>query len=175
YDGASDTYRCPAGHTLGFEVQRTRTSPTGKVQTLRTYGGAPCQECPRAAECTTSKTKGRTIVRSGGAEFVEGMRHVMSYPHSIREYRQRAAMVEPVFADLKQNQHFTRLRRTGARVRLEVAMHLAAHNLGRYLRLLHSSELADALVLAIWATWAALRSWLAGPRVGRKRLLCVRA
>ena len=61
----------------------------------------------------------------------------MSLPDAVRAYKQRAAMVEPVFADLFQRQGFRRFRRAGIRgASLETALHLSAHNLNRLLDLL---------------------------------------
>lgn len=159
YDGATDTYRCPAGETLRLKATRKRKNPQGtRTRILRTYGGAPCDFCVRRPECTEAKG-GRSIVRGDSADLLEAMAHVMSYPDSVRDYRQRAAMVEPVFADLHQQQGFRRLRRAGKRVRLEVALHLMAHNLGRLLRLLpglHAALLA--LLRALWVFAGALRA-----------------
>lgn len=144
YDGARDTYRCPEGHTLHFVTERQR-----RGKKLRTYGGAPCSTCPVRARCTTSKKSGRTIVRSQGADLLEAMSHYMSSPRAIAEYKQRAAMVEPVFADLIQRQGFRRFRRAGLPgVRLEFALQVAAHNLNRYLDLTGLRGAAAAAVAA---------------------------
>jgi hypothetical protein len=56
----------------------------------------------------------------------------MTDPERRRRYRQRQAMVEPVFGVLKQRQGLTRFRRRGlAGVRREFALHVMAYNLGR--------------------------------------------
>ena len=58
----------------------------------------------------------------------------MTDPERRRRYRQRQAMVEPVFSVLKHRQGLTRFRRRGlAAVRREFALHVMAYNLGRAL------------------------------------------
>lgn len=160
YDGAKDEYTCPEGHALRF----LNTRPL-RHTTVRTYGGAPCSKCPRRAECTTGKSP-RTIVRGASTDLLEAMSHCMAYPHNVAQYKRRAAMVEPVFADLLQKQRLRRFLRRGLKgARLEFALHAAAHNLGRLMARLAAGG-ADALAglltallgLLAWlrAVWASL-------------------
>jgi hypothetical protein len=61
----------------------------------------------------------------------------MSHPQARLAYSQRKAMVEPVFADLKECQKFRRFRRRGlVKVRVEFSLRATAHNLRRLVALL---------------------------------------
>ena len=64
----------------------------------------------------------------------------MSDPDRQQRYRQRKAMVEPVFSVLRLRQGLTRFRRRHAHgARVELMLHLMAYNLSRVVatRLLH--------------------------------------
>ena len=68
------------------------------------------------------------------------MAQVMAQPGARRAYGRRRAMVEPVFAELRQRQGLTRFLRRGlAGVRLEFALHCLAYNLKRALSLERAS------------------------------------
>ncbi|RPJ52903.1 MAG: hypothetical protein EHM24_33605, partial [Acidobacteria bacterium] len=130
YDQEHDEYICPAGQRL---------SPGGRGKDrggrrFREYGGAPCPACPQRDRCTTNR-HGRIIKRYEGDELKEAMTQVLEQPRARRAYRRRKAMIEPVFAALRERQGLTRFHRRGlAGVRLEFALHCLAYNLGRALR-----------------------------------------
>ena len=121
-----NTYRCPAGHSLvaiGTEHDRDG-------RTLTKFGNAPCSSCPERTKCTTAKT-GRTIKRYDGDELKEAQREVMHQPAALAKYRQRSAMVEPVFGRLRE-MGLRRFRRRGlVRVRAEFSLYCIAYNLKR--------------------------------------------
>lgn len=125
YDEAEDAYTCPAGHKL-------RRARPGKTRPKRArYSGAPCADCPLRDQCTSAKG-GRVIQRTQADEVLEAMRQTLSHPSARANYVRRAAMVEPVFADLRQIQGLRRFLRRGIeRVRAEFSLHAIAHNLGR--------------------------------------------
>jgi hypothetical protein len=122
YEAESDSYRCPAGHSL------RRLSA---IEAYAIYGGAPCVDCPLRARCTRG-AEGRQIKRYPCDAAKEAMRAKLADPAGRARYNKRAGMVEPVFAHLKENQGLRRFRRRGlAKVRLEFMLHLAAYNLSR--------------------------------------------
>lgn len=131
YEEDSGVYRCPAGKELVYEC-RDRDGPGLEY---RRYRGRACGDCPLKLQCTTSE-KGRTLRRYEVDEYKEAMREVLSQSGAKEKYRQRKAMVEPVFAELRERQGLTRFRRRGLRkVRVEFALHCMAYNLKRALRL----------------------------------------
>lgn len=128
YDEETDTYTCPAGKTLRLVKHR-------KVRRTKIYGKAPCTTCPLRDQCTRSK-KGREIYRYDQDPVLNAMREVLANPLAQADYARRSAMVEPVFADLRQRNNFTRFLRAGlSKVRVEFGLVALAHNLGRYLAL----------------------------------------
>ena len=171
YVTVSDTYRCPAGHSL------TRLGPTppaqpatpsgspGQADGATLYGGAPCTDCPLRAKCTTAKV-GRQIKRYAADAAKEAMRAKLADAVQRRRYNQRAGMVEPVFANLKVNQGLRRFRRRGlVKVRLEFKVHLAAHNLSRAVA--HAARRA-CLIIACPAAFRAIAALRHAIAVARK-------
>lgn len=85
--------------------------------------------------CTTAKV--RKIKRYPEDEARQALRLVMAHPMVQRTFRQRKAMVEPVFAMLRHQRKLDRFRRRGlAVVRCEFALHAIAYNLARAVALL---------------------------------------
>lgn len=131
YDPTADGYVCPAGKLLNHK-RRTK-SPDGQPDIE--YSGAPCANCDLRSRCT-SAAKGRTIKRYEGDEFKEAMGQIMSHPQARSAYRQRKAIVEPVFAEMRERYGLTRFRHRGlAGVRLEFSLYCMAHNLKRTISL----------------------------------------
>ena len=130
YDEVSNTYTCPAGETL--EPCRER-SATAKYPGYVEYRTTACATCPLRERCTDSP-QGRAVSRYRGDELREAQRIVMEHPKAREAYRARKAEIEPVFADLKGVQSLRRFRRRGlAKVQLEFALHVMAHNVRRML------------------------------------------
>lgn len=152
YEAESDSYRCPAGHSL------RRLSA---IAEYTVYGGAPCADCPLRARCT-SGAAGRQIKRYPCDAAKEAMRATLADPAGRARYDKRAGMVEPVFAHLKENQGLRRFRRRGlAKVRLELMLHLAAYNLSRAVALARANgALSGGLLAAALRCLAAVRTAL---------------
>jgi transposase len=127
YDSAADTYRCPAGQILIFlkSAEATQTK-----RAYRLYGTDACGSCPLRTQCT--KTAKRRIQRHPEDTARDALRMVMQQRQVADIFRQRQAMVEPVFSHLRSQQGLTRFRRRGLRaVRREFALHVLAYNLSR--------------------------------------------
>jgi transposase len=128
YDPTSDSYTCPAGARLTPKDRCHGKHP--RDQYIR-YTTTACATCPSRAQCTRGEG-GRQLKRYRGDAAKEALRTAMADPARRRRYRQRQAMVEPVFSVLKHRQGLTRFRRRGlAAVRREFALHVMAYNLGR--------------------------------------------
>lgn len=129
YDQTNNVYICPANHklTLLYKPKDTSRSKAAWV-----YGGAPCENCPLRGQCTTSTKTGRRIKRLAIDDAKDALREVMQHPAAKKVYKQRQAMVEPVFGYLRNVQGLNRFRRRGlACVKLEFSLHLLAYNLSR--------------------------------------------
>jgi hypothetical protein len=136
FDESTDTYRCPAGHTLIFmkAFEATKTKPA-----RRQYGTSACRECSIRARCTTRDR--RDILRNANDERRDALRQVMQQPQVREVFGQRKAMVEPVFGHLRGKQGLNRFRRKGlAAVFSEFALHALAYNLSRAVALLLGAD-----------------------------------
>lgn len=126
YDPVHDLYRCPAGREL-LPEQRHNTDRAGRPYAR--YQGVACQDCPLRARCTNSK-RARTLKRYTNEEFKEGMIEVMAQPRARARYRLRSAIVERVFAEIRERQGLKRFHRRGLpAVGAEFALHCIAFNL----------------------------------------------
>jgi len=143
YDRDSDSYRCPAGHTM---VPGAKFTHSGSGQWARKYRTKQCVGCPVRSQCTEAKD-GRVITRMEADELKEAMEEVMSQRRARRQYRKRQEIVERVFAEFGWRQGLRRFRRRGrSGARLDFALHCIAYNLKWAVR-----RDAEGLVWAIWA------------------------
>lgn len=137
YDETKEGYYCPAGQFLK-RLDQVNASTQSRA-TVR-YGQAPCSNCPQRAQCTTAQT-GRKIKCYPEDEVRWAMHAVMRQPKAKRLFKQRKAMVEPVFATLRQQQRFSRFLRRGLRgAYLEFTLQVIAYNLTRAAILLGGIE-----------------------------------
>ncbi|WP_422452128.1 IS1182 family transposase [Endozoicomonas sp. ALC066] len=128
YDEARDVYWCPAGKELVL-IGQIKGSTRTKEQ--KHYGNGPCEGCALKGQCTTNK-KGRRIKRYAMDDAKDVLRQVMQQPKAKKVFSKRKAMVEPVFAYLRDIQGLNRFRRKGLeKVKLEFGLHLLAYNLSR--------------------------------------------
>lgn len=150
YDEQTDEYTCPAGRRLRYRGR----SRDRQGREMRSYHGAQCAKCPLRSRCTTAKA-GRVVWRYAGDALKEAMTQVLAQPAAQRAYGRRRAMVEPVFAQLRERQGLTRFMRRGlAGVRVEFALHCLAYNLKRTLRLEQARlSLFAALILTGHTLW----------------------
>ena len=143
YDAEEDVYRCPANKIL-----RPLWKSGATKQTDVQYGGAPCKLCPLKKQCTAKSKRIVTRRLTKAQEAALGAsREVMEFPSAIEAYGDRASMVEPVFAHMRQVglSRFTRRGTLGAA--LEFALRSVAHNLKRFAALVIG-------LLGSWLTWA---------------------
>ena len=131
YDCEGDYFECPSGQRLVLTGKRGKE----RDREYQTYGKADCRHCELREHCTTCQ-KGRTVKRYVGDELKDQIRAHMQQESNQDEYRKRSAMVEPVFARIKQHQGLRRFRRMGlANVRVEFAFHAMVHNIIRWMAL----------------------------------------
>jgi hypothetical protein len=78
-----------------------------------------CRGCALRDHCTKAKTS-RVLKRYAGEEIKEAMAVVLQQPAALRQLRRRGAIIEPLWADLRERQRLTRFHRRGlAKVKLE--------------------------------------------------------
>jgi transposase len=138
YDKQRDEYLCPAGQRLTKDVDGTDREGRNFTQ----YSCDSCGGCSYRPKCT-KRAGGRTIKRYEHEVFKEAQLELMEYPQAQRHYGKRQGMVEPIFSELRYVQGLQRFRRRGlSKVKIEFALHAAAHNVRRYLRI--TMRLAEA-------------------------------
>lgn len=124
YEAEADVYHCPGQRLLA----RAGGDRDRHGRRYMRYRG-DCRGCALRDHCTKSKT-GRMLKRYAGEELKEAMAAVLQQPAARRQLRRRGALIEPLWADLRERQRLTRFHRRGlAKVKLEFALHCAAYNL----------------------------------------------
>jgi transposase len=139
YISERDVYQCPVGRELIF----SHWSADSHGRRYARYRGTRCDDCPLRERCTADRD-GRTLKRYVGEELKELMAEVLSQPAARARYRRRAAIVEPLFAELRERQGLRRFHRRGLKsVRAEFALHCIAFNLKK----------AMAQLLIVFSHW----------------------
>jgi len=136
YDAASDSYRCPAGETLGLG----RVSYTEEKKEF--WNAKACQGCALKPQCT--KAARRSIVRSFHEDARETMhRRAKSDPKWMRL---RQSVVEHPFATLKWMMAYPRFLVRGlVKAKAELALGVLCYNLKRAIAILGVPQLLLAL------------------------------
>jgi len=130
YDPDSDTYLCPDGQVLTFELTYKKKNNRRNYRVKR-YGTSMCEGCPLRSKFTTSAA-GRKIERPNHQPHVErNNARVARYPDY---YRLRQQIVEPIFGVWKRQWHFDHVMlKTRAKVEMEVSLAALTYNLMRLL------------------------------------------
>lgn len=142
YEGETDTYRCPTGHTLRY------CGIEGGVKKKRMYraGIAVCRQCRHFDVCTSDRTRGRKIIRYWNEDFRERLEREYASPESQEIYRLRKQKCEAPFGHIKRNLqagHF--LLRGLAGVRAEAALLGSCFNIRRLITLFGTVNLLKLL------------------------------
>jgi transposase len=138
YDGATDTYQCPAGELLTF---RFDTVEQGRH--IRYDATSACKACAIKQACTRSK-EGRRITRWVDEHLLEEMeQRVRSRPEVMKR---RKELVEHPFGTMKRGwDHGYFLMRGLEKVRTEFSLTVLAYNLRRVLNIVGMPGLMAAL------------------------------
>jgi hypothetical protein len=131
YDATSDTYTCPAGHTMRCNERERQQRFGGRTLDRYRYQAslADCQTCPLARRCLAGG-KARTIRRMEGEELLEAQRDKMARDDVKAQYAIRGQTVERSFGDAKGNRRLDRYHGRGlSRARTETGLLVLAQNL----------------------------------------------
>jgi len=133
YDPDTDTYRCPEGKRLSFAYQDVQKRRGNRV--IRVYQCHECLHCPHFGECTRDRS-GRRIRIGPQDELLKRHRQKMRTEQAKAKMRLRTAVVEPVFAILREHLGLKRFLRRGLEnARAEWLLLCAAYNLRKIWRL----------------------------------------
>jgi transposase len=138
YDGATDTYQCPAGEQLTF---RFATVELGRH--IRYYATAAGKACALKQQCTRNKG-GRRLTRWVDEPLLEEMeQRVRSQPEVMK---QRKQLVEHPFGTMKRWWDAGYFFMRGLeKVRTEFSLTVLAYNLRRVVNLVEMPRLMAAL------------------------------
>lgn len=140
YHAEKNEYRCPAGQSLIW-----RSSRVERGLNLHRYWSSHCGQCEIKAQCTPSTE--RRVSRWEHEAVLEAMQlRLDQAPDSMRIRRQT---VEHPFGTLKAwmgSTHF--LTKTLKRVSTEMSLHVLAYNLKRVMKILGTTALMEAMVVA---------------------------
>ncbi|MBR0846616.1 IS1182 family transposase [Bradyrhizobium diazoefficiens] len=155
YDGATDTYRCPAGQLL-HPMKSTQKNTSGRIEIRYAARGAICRTCSLKVRCLSSNAANRTIGRWEHEDVLE--RHRARMQGAGELMRRRSGIVEHPFGTLKCRagyRHF--LVRGFDKVRGEWSLMALCYNFTRVLNILGF----DAFLAALAKTFAPYRCTLA--------------
>lgn len=129
YDGASDTFQCPAGKILKLKCQ----SKDGKKIYQADYN--VCNDCAFHDKCCKSKKReGRSVSTDDKEPLRQAMRDKMSRETSKEIYKERKTIVEPVFGQIK-NDGFRRFHLRGYhKAGGEFSLVCAVHNIKKIVK-----------------------------------------
>jgi len=141
YDGERDEVICPQGKRLKFEGRKNKGPQRPAVRSYRCHH---YQQCPVGALCSR-RQDGRRIEVSPQRAAVMRQREKRRDPAQQALLRQRKAIVEPVFATIKQAMGFRRWTVRGLEnVRTQWALLCAAFNLKKMYKHWAAGQLALA-------------------------------
>lgn len=144
YEADTDCYRCPMGMRLPF-LRTSQKQQRGGTVIRAQYGGCPaCPQCPRAAMCCKTPSRGRIVNRDQYEAHRERLRARMQTDEGKAVYRLRGQTVEPRFGLIKYGLGVRRFLRRGlAKVRTEWELIATTVNVGILLR--HWARVQPAL------------------------------
>jgi transposase len=142
YEAEQDVYTCPAGQTLRYEYTTRRKGED--TPSIRVYRCRDCADCAHKKDCTKD-VKGRRIRIRAEDELLKQNRRKLLMESSQEIMKRRGAVVEPVFAILREHHNLRRFLRRGLKnVRAEWHLLCAAYNLKKIWRFLWGRDCVQA-------------------------------
>jgi hypothetical protein len=130
YDTERDCFICPTGHTLEL---RNRTGDDKK--TYQDRGDSCDQCCYRSRCCKSKKGEPRIITTDDKEPLRQKMVEKMNQESSQEIYKERKAIVEPVFGQIKKNIGFRGFSVRGfIKARGEFSLVCAAYNIKKVVK-----------------------------------------
>lgn len=140
YDEGKDEFTCPQGKTLPFVRKGYRRGPT------KIYSCADCHECPFSARCTESGSGNRSIQVSVDHAKVRRLREKFNTECAKHVYKNRKAIIEPIFGRWKHNWGIRHLRLRGlAGFSAELHLLAIAHNVTKLFKFQQGRVAAGAV------------------------------
>jgi len=129
YDGNRDTFLCPAGKPMKRTGQYKNTE-NGIVKNYTVYKAKGCRNCPLREKCHRQKGNRQIKINHRGRRLRAEAEKRLKTEKGVYYRKKRAADVEPVFGNIKNNKMFKRFRLKGqAKTEIEWGLLSIAHNL----------------------------------------------
>ena len=127
-----DCFYCPMGQVMAKVGEGVRESKTGYKQKVSYYQAQNCKRCPLRGTCHKSKGKRIIEVNHNLERHKQNARERLHSEEGIKYRGQRAADVEAVFGQIKQNKGFRRFMLRGLeKVEIETGLIAIAHNIAK--------------------------------------------
>ena len=135
YVPGTDRYLCPIGKPMPLKQTVHANNPDKATQWI--YECQACHECPFQQDCAKGRSGKRTITRTEADPIREAMRTKVQSDEGKASYRQRKAIVEPAWGEIKECQGFRQFHLRGEdNVEGEFVLLALSYNL----RKLHSAK-----------------------------------
>jgi len=132
YNKEKDCFYCPMGQVMAKVGEGVRESKTGYKQKVSYYQAQNCKRCPLRGTCHKSKGKRIIEVNHNLERHKQNARERLHSEEGIKYRGQRAADVEAVFGQIKQNKGFRRFMLRGLeKVEIETGLIAIAHNIAK--------------------------------------------
>jgi transposase len=144
YDQINDTYTCPQDHIMTTNGNYYQKSKNGYSYAAKHYKTNACHNCPAKSLCTIS-TKGRLIVRTEYAEYVEQNR--LNIEADPVTYKKRQSIVEHPYGTIKRQWGFYYVitKKGIKRASADVGFMFIAYNLRRMMNIIDKNLLTKFL------------------------------
>jgi len=134
YDDKTDQYECPQGKLLNCNAARVKIN--GAVYRRYTAGAIDCEACTTRQECINNKGekgKKRTLmiaIKSESRNYSKEMAAKIDTEPARKIYPRRAAIVEPVFANIRTQKRLDRFTLRGKlKVNIQWLLYSMVHNI----------------------------------------------
>jgi len=132
YNKEKDCFYCPMGQVMAKVGEGIRESKTGYKQKVSNYQAQNCSRCPLRGSCHKSKGNRAIEVNHNLERHKQKARELLQSEQGIKHRGQRAADVEAVFGQIKQNKGFRRFMLRGhEKVEIETGLLAIAHNIAK--------------------------------------------
>lgn len=133
YDEELDEWICANNKRLVFQYESRKKSDNDYVSIKRTYLCTDCHSCPFQTTCAKDKDTKSIKVSIENQKQRKEVRERLSTEDGDKKYKQRKMDVEPVFGQIKHNNHFQRFSLRGlSKNTVEWGLICVAHNLKKW-------------------------------------------
>jgi hypothetical protein len=136
YDEELDEWICANNKRLIFNYESKRKTDNGYLTIKRTYSCTECVGCPFQSSCAKGKDIKSIQVSIVNQKQRKEVKERLTSEKGEKKYKQRKIDVEPVFGQIKHNNHFQRFSLRGlSKTTIEWGLICASHNLKKWANL----------------------------------------